>query len=49
MSLIKEPGQDFDKFGNKISELARKVEGSGSSPPDWTVLVAKEFLNCTIE
>ena len=25
MSLIKEPGQDFDKSGNKVSELARKL------------------------
>ena len=49
MSFIKEPGQDVDKFGNKISELARKIEGSGSSPPDLTVLVAKAFLNCTVE
>ena len=43
MSLIKKPGQDVDKLGNKISELARKIEGSGSSPPDLTVLVAKSF------
>ena len=25
ISLIKEPGQDFDNFGNKVSELARKM------------------------
>ena len=48
MSLIKEPGQDADKFGNKISELSIKIEGSGSSSPDLTVLVARSFLNCTV-
>ena len=27
----------------------KKNECSGSSPPDISVLVAKEFLNCTVE
>ena len=49
ISLIKEPGQDVDKFGKKISEISRKIEDSGSSTPDLTVLVAKTFLNCTAE
>ena len=49
MSLIKEPKQDVDNVGNKISELARKNDGSGSSPTDLNFLVAKVLLKCTVE
>ena len=49
ISLVKESGKNVDNFGNKISELARKTEGSGSYPPELYVLVAKAFFNCTVE
>ena len=47
--LIKKPGQDFEKLGSNLSELARKIEVYGSFRPDFSVLVSKIFLNCTVE
>ena len=32
MSLEKEPGQDVDAFGNKVSEVARRISRGGNPP-----------------
>ena len=49
MSLEKEPGQDVDAFGNKVSEVARRISRGGNPPEDLSVLVARAFLKSDVE
>jgi hypothetical protein len=44
LELKQEPGQDVETFGDKVSELARRIEGTGGSPEDLNSLVASRFL-----
>ena len=47
LKLINEPGQNVSNFSNKVSELAKRITGSGSAPDDLTVLVAVTYLDST--
>jgi hypothetical protein len=48
MRLNDEPGQDVESFGNKVIEMSRRIEGTGSAPSDLSVLVATTFLNSEV-
>jgi hypothetical protein len=48
MNLIKEPGQNVETFGTKVTEMTRRITGSGSSPLDLTSIVASTFLECDV-
>jgi len=47
-SLVKFPAQDVDLFGNTVSELARRIDGTGLGPPDLSSIVAVCFLQCDV-
>ena len=44
MKLKDEPGQDVLSFGDKVTELARRIEGTGLGPKDLTLICAACFL-----
>ncbi len=49
LTITKVPRQDVDVFSSTVSELARRIEGSGAAPADLSVLVAKCFLNSDVK
>ena len=44
MSLIKEPGQDVDAFGDRVVEFCRWISGVGAEPENLSVIAAATFL-----
>ena len=44
MKLKDEPGQDVLSFGDKVTELERRIEGTGLGPKDLTLICATCFL-----
>ena len=44
MNLKAEPGENVLTFSDKLSEMTRRIEGSGQAPRDLSVLVASRFL-----
>ena len=44
MKLKDEPGQDVLSFGDKVTELERRIEGTGLGPKDLTLICAACFL-----
>ena len=48
--LKNEPGQNVITFGNKVHDIAMRIQGMCSHPPeDLPSLVAKSFLACDVE
>ena len=46
LKLKDEPGQNVLTFGDKILEVARRIDGTGMAPKDLTLVVASRFLDC---
>ena len=44
MTLIKEPGQDVDAFGDRVVELCRRISGIGAETDDVSAIVATTLL-----
>ena len=44
LNLKKEPQQDVLIFGDRVLEIARRIEGTGMVPRDLNLLVAARFL-----
>jgi hypothetical protein len=50
LKIIEEPGQDINKFSEKVAELAAQIEGASEIPPsDLSLTVCNTFLTCTEE
>ena len=47
LKLSQEPGEDVISHSNKVTEVARRIVGSGSPPKDLNLLVANTFLDST--
>ena len=48
LKLIEEPGQDVNAFGDKVTDLCRRIVGTGSPPADLTSIVAARFLGADV-
>ena len=46
LKLKNEPGQNVLSFGDKVLEIARRIDGTGMAPKDLTLVVASRFLEC---
>ena len=49
LELKKFPGESVPGLGEKITELAREIEGSGSAPTDLLNLVSKPYTKGTVD
>ena len=50
LKIIEEPGQDINKFSEKVAELAAQIEGASEIPPsDLSLTVCNTFSTCTEE
>ena len=48
LKLKKEPAQNVVTFARKVTEIAKRIEGSGGAPNDLTSLVAGAFLHSDV-
>ena len=48
LSLSEEPGEDVTLFSNKVSDICRKIDGSGLPPSDLGLIVAKVMATSTV-
>ena len=48
MDLLQEEGEDVASFGDKVLEVARRLDGTGMKPRDLNALVAGRFLSATV-
>jgi hypothetical protein len=48
LSLLKEPGQDFEKFDGRVIELCRCISSTGSTPANLVIFAAATFLECDV-
>lgn len=49
LTLSKETAEDVNKFSHKLTELCRRIEGTGHAPPDLACLVASTFIHASDE
>lgn len=49
LKLAKEPGENVETFANKVIDVAKRIEGTGMAPNDFTVLIYKTFQGSSSE
>ena len=46
--LAKEPKEDVEMFSIKVTELCRRIDGTGMAPTDLISIVAARYLTCSV-
>ena len=47
LTIKKEPGEDVASLGDKITEIANRIDGTGQAPPDLPLVIATCFIGST--